>query len=72
MASYPYTVEKDESGKFVVQFLDFPEGFTEGDTEEEAAANAAEVLALLAETYEADGKALPEASTAGSNPTVTL
>jgi len=59
---YPYLVENQEDGKFLVQFVDFPEGFTEGDTEEEAEANASEVLSLLLETYSANGEILPEPS----------
>jgi antitoxin HicB len=62
MTKYPYSVEQQEDGKFLVQFLDFPEGFTEGDTEEEAEANASEVLLLLVESYSANGDALPEPS----------
>ena len=62
MTKYPYTVEEQEDGKFLVQFVDFPEGFTEGDTEEEAEANASEVLSLLLETYSANGEILPEPS----------
>lgn len=41
---YPYTVEQQEDGKLLVQFLDFEEAFTEGETLEEAAFNASEVL----------------------------
>ena len=64
MTKYPYTVEQQEDGKFLVQFVDFPEGFTEGDTEEEAETNASEVLSLLIESYSANGEILPEPSEA--------
>jgi antitoxin HicB len=62
MTKYPYSVEQKEDGKFLVQFLDFPEGITEGDTEEEAEANASEVLLLLVGYYSANGEMLPEPS----------
>jgi antitoxin HicB len=41
---YPATVEPQKDGTFLVQFLDLPDTFTEGQTREEALFNAAEVL----------------------------
>ena len=41
---YPATIEHQEDGGFLVQFVDFDNIFTEGDTLEEAQFNAAEVL----------------------------
>lgn len=41
---YPYTVEVQEDGSSLVQFVDIEEAFTEGRTPEEIAFNAAEVL----------------------------
>ena len=41
---YHAVFEPQEGGGFVVQFLDFEDTFTEGDTEEECLFNAAEVL----------------------------
>ncbi|CDI03071.1 conserved hypothetical protein [Candidatus Competibacter denitrificans Run_A_D11] len=57
--AYPYTLEPQEGGGYVVQLVDFEEGFTEGSTEEEAAFNAAEVLSLVIEQRLADGRAIP-------------
>ncbi|MER2529267.1 MAG: helix-turn-helix domain-containing protein [Candidatus Competibacter denitrificans] len=57
--AYPYTLELQEGGGYVVQLVDFEEGFTEGSTEEEAAFNAAEVLSLVIEQRLADGRAIP-------------
>lgn len=37
--------------------------FTHGDTYEEALTNAQEVLALLIESYQAEGKSLPQPQT---------
>ena len=57
--AYPYTMEPQESGGYLVQFVDLEEAFTEGATEEEAAFNAAEVLSLVIEQRLADGQAVP-------------
>jgi antitoxin HicB len=56
---YPYTLEPQESGGFVVQFLDIEEAFTEGTTPEECAVNAAEVLTGILEQRLADGAEIP-------------
>lgn len=42
--AYPYTATLEEDGIYFVQFLDLEEAFTQGQTLEEAAFNAAEVL----------------------------
>lgn len=42
--AYPYTTTHQDSGGLFVQFVDIEEAFTEGETEEDAAFNAAEVL----------------------------
>lgn len=60
--SYPYTLEPQKSGGYFVQFVDFEEAFTEGETKEEAAFNAAEVLSgILAYRLE-HGDDIPEPS----------
>jgi len=41
---YPYTVEKDQDGWFFVQFIDLEDAYTQGESLEEAAFNASEVL----------------------------
>jgi antitoxin HicB len=56
---YPYKLEPQESGGFVVQFLDIEEAFTEGATPEECAFNAAEVLTGILEQRLADGTEIP-------------
>ena len=56
---YPYTLEPQESGGFVVQFLDVEEAFTEGATHEECAFNAAEVLTGILEQRLEDGVDIP-------------
>ena len=66
--SYPYTIEPQEGGGFFVQFVDFEEAFTEGETPEEAAFNAAEVLTgILAYRLE-HGQIIPQPSPAKNNP----
>ena len=41
---YPAKIEKQADGKYFVQFVDFDDIFTEGDSEEEAQFNAVEAL----------------------------
>ena len=44
---YPATVEPQSDGSFLVQFVDLPDTFTEGQTKEEALFNAGEVLSAM-------------------------
>ncbi len=46
---YPCTIQKEVEGKYLATFPDFPETFTEGETEEEALFNASEALTLTLE-----------------------
>ena len=41
---YPATIEKQPDGKYLVNFVDLRNTFTEGETKQEALNNAAEVL----------------------------
>lgn len=43
---YPCEISQDEEG-YQVQFTDFPEGFTDGDSLEEAITNARDLLGAL-------------------------
>ena len=65
---YPYTLEAQKGGGFLVQFVDLEEAFTEGATEEEAAFNAAEVLSLVLEQRMEDGQPIPEPSARKGRP----
>ena len=56
---YPCKIEKDKSDKFFVQFLDFEEAITEGDTLEEALFNASEVLTLTLEARDEEKMEIP-------------
>jgi len=65
---YPYTVKLQPEGTYLVQFLDFKEGLTEGKTLGEAAKYAQEVLDLLVLAYADEGKVLPPPSEVGGLP----
>lgn len=60
--AYPYILEPQPEGGYVVQFVDLEECFTQGETLEEAAFNAAEVLSLVIDQRLADEKPIPEPS----------
>ncbi len=65
---YPYTIESQPEGSLLVQFVDLEEAFTEADTEEQAAFNAAEVLTgVLAQRLD-DGADIPQPSPAQGRP----
>jgi antitoxin HicB len=63
---YPATLTQEADGGFLVQFLDFEEAFTEGDTLEEALFNAAEVLTLTLDARMDEGVQIPEPSAAAA------
>lgn len=65
---YPYTLEPQESGGFLVQFLDVEDAFTEGATAEECAFNAAEVLTGILEQRLEDGVEIPLPSKRSGRP----
>ncbi|MFN7962124.1 MAG: type II toxin-antitoxin system HicB family antitoxin [Thermoanaerobaculia bacterium] len=44
---YPAKIQRDSSGRFLVEFVDLPDTFTEGETWEEALFNATEVLSAM-------------------------
>ena len=56
---YPCILKKDSNKKFLVTFPDFPETFTEGETEEEALFNASEALTLTLEGRAEEGMLIP-------------
>lgn len=62
---YPARIERQDDGRYLVQFVDLEDAFTEGLTLEEALFNAVEVLsAILAWRLDA-GLDLPAPSPAG-------
>ena len=59
-AKYRMLIEWSEADHvFVVTLPEFPCNRTHGATYEEAARNGEEVLGLLIETFQADGRSLP-------------
>ncbi len=59
--SYPYTLEQDGES-FFVQFVDIEEAFTEGDSQESDAFNAAEVLTSILAYRLEHGQDIPQPS----------
>ena len=62
--SYPAVVERDEDGRYVVVFPDFGWGATDGATQEEALAEARDLLRELIATTMREGNDLPKPSRA--------
>jgi len=60
--AYPYTLEPQPEGGYLVQFTDLAECFTEGATLEEAAFNAAEVLTGILDCRLAHDQPIPPPS----------
>ena len=59
---YPATVQPQNDGSFLVQFVDLPDTFTEGQTKEEALFNAGEVLSAMLAWRLAEAKDVPAPS----------
>jgi antitoxin HicB len=70
--SWPVTLDPAEEGGFVVNFPDFPEGWSQGETREEAIAQAADLLETMVANYMAEGWDLPEPSRPAVRPLVPL
>ncbi|MFN3595407.1 MAG: hypothetical protein ACK4TK_12110 [Thiobacillaceae bacterium] len=66
--AYPYTLKREPEGGFLVQFVDLEEAFTEGETEEQAAFNAAEVLTGVLAVRLEQGENIPRPSPAAGRP----
>ena len=56
---YPYTLEREETGWWLVRFPTIPEALTEGETEAEARANALDCVTAALEGYIKAGRPLP-------------
>ena len=70
---FPYTLEPEENGWWLVRFPDVPEALTEGETREEAHSNAADCLLAALEGYVKAGRPIPRpSSTVGNGHRVTL
>jgi len=56
---YHYTLEQQENGWWLVRFPGIPEALTEGETAEEARANARDCIIAALEGYMKAGRPLP-------------
>ena len=57
--SYPARISPQKGGSLLVEFLDLPDTFTEGETLEEALFNAAEVLSAMVGWHIDQGSDIP-------------
>ena len=62
--NYPAEIERDEDGRYVVEFPDFGWGATDGATRNEALAEAGDLLRELIAATMREGKDLPKRSRA--------
>lgn len=60
---YRFTLEREENGWWLVRFPGVPEALTEGETQEEARANAVDCVTAALEGYMKAGKPLPRQGT---------
>ena len=65
---YHYTLERQENGWWLVRFPGVPEALTEGETEEEARANARGCVIAALEGYMKAGRPLPREGAGYSGP----
>lgn len=56
---YRYRLERQDNGRWLLRFPGIPEALTEGETEQEARANAVDCVLAALEGYMKAGKALP-------------
>lgn len=70
--AWPVTLDPAEEGGFVVNFPDFPEGWSQGDSREEALAQARDLLETMVANYMAEGWDLPDPSASVGRPLVVL
>jgi antitoxin HicB len=65
---YRYTLERQDNGWWLVRFPGVPEALTEGETEEEARANAVDCVLAALEGYMKAAKPLPRGGAVYSGP----
>jgi len=65
---YRYTLERQHNGWWLVRFPEIPEALTEGETEQEARANARDCVVAALEGYTKAGRPLPGKGTGNSGP----
>lgn len=65
---YRYTLERQDNGWWLVRFPGVPEALTEGETQDEARANALDCVIAAVEGYMKAGRPLPRHGAAHSGP----
>ena len=65
---YQYTLEPQENGWWLVRFPGIPEALTEGETQDEARANATDCVITALEGYMKAGKLLPRRGASHAGP----
>jgi antitoxin HicB len=65
---YRYTLKRQENGWWLVRFPGIPEALTEGETKDEARANARDCVVTALEGYMKAGKPLPRVGAGHSGP----
>lgn len=70
--TYPVTLTKDSNGTILVDFPDFPEAHTFGETKDEALARAVDALATVLDGYISDRRDIPTPSLTDRAIVVTL
>jgi antitoxin HicB len=70
--AWPVALEAAEEGGFVVNFPDFPEGWSQGDSHEEALTQAVDLLETMVANYMAEGWDLPDPSPPAGKPLISL
>jgi antitoxin HicB len=65
---YRYTLQRQANGWWLVRFPGIPEALTEGETKEEARANARDCVITALEGYMKAGKPLPRSGAGHSGP----
>jgi antitoxin HicB len=70
--AWPVTLDPAEEGGFIVNFPDFPEGWSQGDSRDEALMQAADLLETMVANYMAEDWDLPDPSPACGRPLVPL
>ena len=70
--NYPAEIERDEDGRYVVAFPDFGWGATDGATQDEALAEARDLLRELIAATMREGKNLPKRSRVTTHQTLVV
>jgi antitoxin HicB len=70
--AWPVTLVPAKKGGFVVNLSDFPEGWSQGDSRDEAIGQATDLLETMVANYMAEGWDLPDPSPPAGRPLAPL